>query len=165
MYTALAHHVAEAVERRRVPQKAGVVCSYRIALGADGAFFDEQHDGYKAFHDRSATLADQGEYVLSVDIASFYNHIYIHRLQNSLELCDPGFRDLALGVEEFLLNLNQRQSVGIPIGPAASIVFSEALLIDVDEFVRSEFSNVEYVRYVDDFRFFSNSRAELEEVH
>ena len=164
LYTALAHRVAEAVERKRHPKEAGVVCSYRLSL-SDGGFFDENHDGYKTFHDRSSDLADQNSHVLSVDIASFYNHIYIHRLQNSLELCDPGLKQISRSIEEFLLNLNHRQSVGIPIGPAASIVFAEALLIDVDEFLTSECGNVEYVRYVDDFRFFSDSEADLVEVH
>lgn len=164
LYTALAHRVAEAVEAKRHPKEAGVVCSYRLTL-SDGGFFDEDHDGYKTFHDRSSELADQNEHVLSVDIASFYNHIYVHRLQNSLELCDRGLKEISRSIEEFLLNINHRQSVGIPIGPAASIVFAEALLIDVDEFLTSECSDVAYVRYVDDFRFFANSKAELVEVH
>lgn len=165
VYTALAHQAAMAVEQKRAPKSARIVSSYRIALGPEGRFFDEQHNGYKEFHDRSAELASTSSHTLAVDIASFYNHIYVHRLQNAIEKCDPTLRDLSRAVEEFLLNVSQRQSVGIPVGPAASIIFSEAVLIDVDEFLASHFGAVPYVRYVDDFRFFADSPAALEEVH
>jgi hypothetical protein len=166
VYTAMAHQIAKAIEQRRVAKDDGVVCSYRIELDEEtGGFFDNAHDGYKAFHDRSVSLMEDFGHVLSLDIASFYNHIYLHRLQNSLERCGAEFMEFSHVAEEFLLNLNQRQSVGIPIGPAASIVFSEALLIDVDDFLRDELPNIEYVRYVDDFRFFANSKCDLEEVH
>ena len=70
-----------------------------------------------------------------------------------------------MAIEEFLLNLNQRISVGIPIGPAASIIFAEAVLLDVDEFIRTQAKGtIQYVRYVDDFRLFSDSRCDLEEI-
>ena len=165
IYTALAHRIAAAVEERRPKVAEEIVCSYRIALTDDGQFFEGNHDGYSTFFRRSSELADENDNVLSVDIAGFFNHIYIHRLQNSIEQCGTEYRDLSIAIEEFLLNLNQRQSVGIPIGPAASIIFSEAVLIDVDEFVRTNFEGIEYVRYVDDFRIFSNSRALLDRVH
>jgi hypothetical protein len=164
-YTALAYKIAAAVEKRRASVTEEIVCSYRIALAEDGQFFDGNHDGYSTFFRRSSELADRHAYVLAVDIAGFFNHIYIHRLQNSIEQCGDEYQDLSTAIEEFLLNLNQRQSVGIPIGPAASIIFSEAVLIDVDEFVRTNFEEVEYVRYVDDFRIFSDSRVTLDRAY
>jgi hypothetical protein len=165
-FTAAAHAAAESVEKRRQPKQKRIVCSYRIDLNAEGRFFDQDHDGYKTYHDRSAELADRYKYVLTVDIASFYNHIYVHRLQNSIEQCSNELRVPSQAIEEFLLNINQRQSVGIPIGPAASIIFSEAVLIDVDEFLGSSMPvGVKYVRYVDDFRFFCDSIYKLERVH
>jgi len=164
-YTALAHVVAEDVETRRSPRSDETVYSYRIAVADDGRFFDEEHDGYRAYHARAMELSMWHSYVLSVDIASFYNHIYIHRLQGALEQCGLGLRSISKTVEEFLLHLNQRQSIGIPVGPSASIVFAEALLVDVDDFLRRHFPHVAYVRYVDDFRFFAGSALELEDVH
>lgn len=67
-------------------------------------------------------------------------------------------------LHQFLLNLNNRVSIGIPVGPAASIVVSELVLNEVDEFLRNHRTHPTYTRYVDDFRFFSNSRSELEEL-
>jgi hypothetical protein len=164
-YTALAHRVAPQVEQRRQAKEKRIVCSYRIDVDSDGRFFEEEHDGYKIFHDRSESLSHAHDHVLMLDIAGFYNHIYVHRLQNSIEQCDASFRDLSQAIEEFLLNINQRQSVGIPIGPAASVIFSEGVLIDVDEFLTSLRPNVTYVRYVDDFRFFADAPYELEKIH
>jgi len=165
IYTALAYKIADAMEKRRPATSDEIVCSYRVALSPDGQFFDGNHDGYTTFYQRSSSLTDEKKYVLAVDIAGFFNHIYVHRLQNSIEQCGVEYRDLSTAIEEFLLNLNQRQSVGIPIGPAASIIFSEAVLIDVDEFIRTNFEGIDYVRYVDDFRIFSDSRLILDRVH
>jgi hypothetical protein len=164
-YTALAYRIANEIEKRRPATSEEIVCSYRVSLNPDGQFFEGNHDGYTTFYQKSSSLANEKQYVLAVDIAGFFNHIYIHRLQNSIEQCGAHYRDLSIAIEEFLLNLNQRQSVGIPIGPAASIIFSEAVLIDVDEFIQTNFEGIDYVRYVDDFRIFSDSRLVLDRVH
>lgn len=50
----------------------------------------------------------------------------------------------------------------MPVGPAASIVMAEAVLIDVDIFLRDQ--GVSHTRYVDDIRIFSNSPRTLYQV-
>lgn len=83
VYTALARKVAPELEERRSPAEEGIVCSYRINITPNGHFFSENRDGYSTFHENSSILADEKRYVLSLDIAGFYNHIYIHRVQSS----------------------------------------------------------------------------------
>jgi len=47
----------------------------------------------------------------------------------------------------------------VPVGPAASVVMAEAILIDVDQFVRE--LGVTHTRYVDDFRIFGDTVEQL----
>ena len=162
VYTALAHKICGAVESARVPVSERTVLSYRIA--PDQAGFFARGNGYAEFVELCRELAHQYPFVLACDIAEFYNRIYLHRVQNNVESC--GQRDAANCLESFLLKLNLKASQGIPVGPAASIVISEAALIDVDQFVAR--TGLRYVRYVDDLRIFADNaealRATLEEL-
>lgn len=158
VYTALTYEIAEAVEHRRVSDDQGVACSYRIAITSDGSLFKEDK-GYGTFYQKSFDLSERYSHVLITDITNFYNSIYLHRLQNAIESCNPDLGELSKEIEDFLLRLNNGPSIGIPTGPAPSIIMSEALMIDIDEFILSK--NVKYIRYVDDIRIFSNSTTHL----
>ena len=46
-------------------------------------------------------------------------------------------------------------SYGIPVGPYASRVLGEAVLIDVDAYLKSQ--GIDYVRWVDDYNIFVRS--------
>ena len=162
VYTALAYEVAETIERCRTPIKNRIACSYRINVNFDGGIFFTKDNGFDNFKARSYKLATSYSYVLTTDITDFYNHIYLHRLQNSLERCNPKPKEISKEIEQFLLKINNKISRGIPVGPAASVIMAEAYLIDIDEFILSK--NTKYVRYVDDFRIFSNSQFKLEQL-
>ena len=58
--------------------------------------------------------------------------------------------------------MNSSSTKGIPVGPIASIVFSEALMIDIDNFITNK--GFEFTRYVDDIRIFSNSQKDLDKI-
>lgn len=161
IYTALAFLIAEKVEQARMPKESKIACSYRIAISDNGDFF-ENGKFYDDFLTKSEELAQQYEYVLKTDITDFYNQIYIHRLQNAIETADKSLYELSLDIERFILNLNSNASKGIPVGPAASIVFSEALMIDVDNFISN--CGFEFTRYVDDFRIFAHTKKDLDKI-
>lgn len=152
VYTALAYESAELIEKSRVPVDRKIACSYRIELGAQGELF-RKNNGWDEYHSKSQELASTGHfnYVLTADIADFYNQIGHHRIRNALELSGI-HKDRAKNIENYLMNLTRGQSRGIPIGPAASIVFSEACLGDVDNFLLRK--GYVHTRYVDDFRIF-----------
>lgn len=156
-YTALAYEIAQKVEHKRLSDN--IVFSYRISLNGRGDFFAEGN-GYNAYKERSSELAMETDYVLVADITDFYNQIYLHRLQNAIELCDPSLEEISKDIEKFLMKLTGKVSRGIPVGPAASIIMAEALLHDIDQYIYAK--NQNYVRYVDDIRIFSNSKEELE---
>lgn len=161
VYTSLASMVAAEIEKKRIPEAENIACSYRIQMDDKGSFF-KKGSGYEAFRLKTLELASNNSYALVTDITDFYNQIYVHRVRNSIEGCNPAFRDIAHVIETYLLTLNNNVSKGIPVGPNASIIFSEAILIDVDEFISSR--GFAFVRYVDDIRIFSNSRVGLRQL-
>lgn len=159
IYTALACEIATAVEAARTPSAEHIACSYRLSV-SDGSYF-AGGSGWSDFQ-QTESLADTYENVLVTDITDFYNQIYLHRLNNAIELSNSNLKPLADDIENFLATLNNKASQGVPVGPAASIVMAEAVLIDVDSFIKDQ--GVHHTRYVDDFRIFFNSVRELYSV-
>lgn len=157
IYTALVYLVAEKVEHARMGPD--VSCAYRIELSHNSFF--SRGSGFDTYRESCERLASQHAYVLSTDISDFYNQIYLHRIRNGLE--DIGASpSLAKEIEFFLMRLNIKSSQGIPVGPAASIILAEAALIDVDQFIAQR--GLDHVRYVDDYRIFSDDEEELKTI-
>jgi Reverse transcriptase (RNA-dependent DNA polymerase) len=158
-YTALAAEVADDVEAARISADQQIACSYRFKLD-EGNFFSGG-SGWSDFTEKTESLADAHKYVLTTDITDFYNQIYLHRLNNAIEHANAKLKLIADDVEVFVSALNSKASQGIPVGPTGSIVMSEAVLIDIDQFVQN--AGFSHTRYVDDFRIFSDSREALEQ--
>lgn len=157
IYTALVYLVAEKVEQARMGPE--VSCAYRIEVSHNSFF--SRGSGFDTYRENCERLASQHGYVLSTDISDFYNQIYLHRIRNGLEEIGTGAA-LAKEIESFLMRLNIKSSQGLPVGPAASIILAEAALIDVDQFIAQR--GLEHVRYVDDYRIFSDDEADLKTI-
>ncbi|WP_431701195.1 RNA-directed DNA polymerase [Pseudomonas sp. BR20] len=160
IYTALACEVTEAVEKARIPSEENIACSYRLQI-SDGNFFGAG-SGWANFTQKTEELAEQYSTVLITDITDFYNQIYLHRLNNAIEIADSALKPLGDDIETFLSTQNSKSSQGIPVGPAASIIMAEAIFIDIDRFLKDQ--GVHHTRYVDDIRIFSNSTRQLSSV-
>ncbi|MCW8943801.1 MAG: RNA-directed DNA polymerase [Sedimenticola sp.] len=160
IYTAMAYEIAESVEAARLPIAMKAACSYRLQIH-EGSFFSAG-GGYPDFDSRTAELANECKYILATDITDFYNQIYLHRLNNAIEFADPSLKNKAKDIESFLSRINGKTSQGIPVGPAASVVMSEALMTDVDQFLQG--LGLPFTRYVDDIRIFSNDTEKLDSV-
>jgi hypothetical protein len=156
IYAAFAQTVAPHVESARATPE--VACSYRISITGYG-FFSEG-SGFNVYRQRNEDLAKTYPYVLTADISDFYNKIYLHRIQNALQSAGDVPEGVSKRIEHFLTTLNTKASQGIPVGPAASIIMSEATLIDADQFLAER--GFEHVRYVDDFQIFSDDKLKLE---
>ncbi|HRX70626.1 MAG TPA: RNA-directed DNA polymerase [Candidatus Competibacteraceae bacterium] len=159
IYTSIAFLISEKVEAARIPEDERVACSYRIGIGKDKGTFFSNGAGYSGFIEKCRELSEENSYVLVTDITDFYNQIYVHRLQNAIEYASPELFELSNNTERFLLDLNGSVSQGVPVGPAASIIMAEAVLIDVDNYIRD--AKYPHSRYVDDFRIFGNSEVDL----
>jgi len=159
-YTAMAFEVGGSIEAKRAPVGDRIACSYRINI-ANGSFFDGG-SGWGDFKEKSQELADENKFAAITDITDFYNQIYLHRLQNAIEAADAAHKSIASDIEDFLLALNSKASQGVPVGPAASILMAEAVMIDIDSFISQ--CGVAHTRYVDDIRMFSDSMPKLAEA-
>ena len=155
LYAAMVYEMGASIEGARLP--SDVVCSYRFEPSTTGDFYPRD-SGWKAYAGRSRELATAYACILYVDIADFYNQVYHHRVGGSLETCGIS-SPRARSVEKFLSRFTAKQSRGLPVGASGSHLLAEACLTDIDTFLKQ--AGVPFVRYVDDFRVFSDSRAQL----
>ena len=160
LYTSIVYELSLHIEANRVPIDEHVACSYRVQPDMKNGSLFASGNGYEDFIIKCSELAHKNDHVLVTDITDFYNQIYLHRLRNVISYCDDSLEELAADLEHFLMELNDRVSKGVPVGPPASIVLAEALLIDIDNYIISR--NIKHTRYVDDFRIFSDSKSELQ---
>lgn len=166
IYTALVLIAKNDIEASRVPLKAQRVFSYRtdssrpqILYGAKGS--------YEAYRKQLDTKAENEKvkFVAIADIADFYPRIYQHRLENVIESVagSQRVRNVArVLVRKLIGNLMGRNSYGIPVGPYASRLLGEAVLIDVDATLQSQ--GINFVRWVDDYNIFCKTEYEAQSV-
>jgi len=151
-YHSLVFQIAEKIEQARVPKENQIVFSYRFSP-VNSELFDSDFN-YGSFINQIKTKVaqPQNKVIVYCDIASFYEHLNLHRLESEL---------LALGAEkkvvkiinELLLFWSNRNSYGLPIGSNASRILAEASLIPIDKFLISH--NIDFCRFVDDYRLFA----------
>jgi len=160
IYTALVREVCEVIENYRRPISENSVFSYRIKPDSEGNFFLDSN-GWESYISRLEELSikyDSG-YVLVCDIIDFYNQINVHRIQSLIIEAGKGaFNNQAETIHEFMLNLNDRGSRGIPIGPQASIILAELIMASIDNHIKTQTDD--FARYVDDIRVFFNTYEE-----
>lgn len=151
-FLAIVFQYAETVENARIPNEKNVVFSCRFNPNNEGIF--DKNIRYSNWLEETKRRAEQEDcnFVVSCDIAAFYDRINIHRIESTL---------LGIGVDEKLVKLtndlllfwSKKDSYGIPVGNVASRILSEAALIDIDQYLLSE--GIEFIRYVDDYRLFA----------
>jgi len=160
IYTALVYEISEKIENYRIPKSEMIACSYRIKTDLN-SFFDKDDTGYQNYISRIERLSKDFEngFILFCDITDFYNQIYTHRIQNIISEAGNGELELQSNIlERFLLGLNKKTSRGVPVGPAASIVLAEAIMIDIDRKIMNY--TRDFVRWVDDVRIFTRTQEE-----
>lgn len=164
IYTALIHEISTQIEQHRTPEKDLIACSYRISPDRRGSFFKEKDNGWKEFINQSKKLSDRFSesleegFVLTTDIADFYNQINLHRVNSTIsEACRSNAGKI---IEDFIMRLNTKVSRGIPVGPAASIIVAESIMADIDKKILRHTRN--YTRYVDDMNIFFKTKIEAE---
>lgn len=157
-YLSVAVLLFEEIEAARIPKDEGVVHSHRLSQ-AEGEIFDINY-GYDSFRAKSSELSREriGKWKVVTDIANFFDRIGNHSLENHLLNVGGDKRYATLVREMLLFWAGDRRSFGVPVGSDASRILSEAVLLNVDRKLMD--SGIEFVRYVDDFRIFSETRAE-----
>ncbi|MBN8818458.1 MAG: RNA-directed DNA polymerase [Sphingomonas sp.] len=157
-YLAAAYLLFGKIEAARLHKDEGVVHSHRLS-GDDGEIFDSKF-GYDSFRARSSELSREriGKWKVVTDIANFFDRIGNHSLENHLTNIGCEERYVELIKEMLFFWAGDRRSYGVPVGSDASRILSEAVLLNVDAGLKE--AGIVFVRYVDDFRLFTDTRAE-----
>lgn len=111
-------------------------------------------------------------YSIQLDIESFFPNIYTHYLEkmsdrkpfNSWKYDVVDYFEF---LDKYNMKINSNQTKGIPAGMYSSSISSELLMICVDSDIRENIlnsENINYMRFVDDLNFYSDSKAELENI-
>lgn len=165
IFTAFIHNISGYIEKYRIPEERNIACSYRIKSTIDGSFFDKGENGWLKYKSKISDLVklNNGGYIIECDLVDFYNQIYTHRIQNIISEAGKGdLDDISQEIERFIMGLNKNTSRGIPVGPAASIILAEAIMLDIDKKIISLTSN--FTRYVDDIKIYAATIEEAERI-
>lgn len=128
---------------------------------------------------------------LKVDITNYYQTIYTHSIpwsvlgkeeskkyfkmkgENPNEFTNLVLRDdkakkykIADTIDTLVRNCNDKQSVGLPIGPDSSFILSEMLGARLDKEISNSIGSVDYkcIRYYDDYYFYTNNVGDAETI-
>ena len=108
-------------------------------------------------------------YILRTDIAMFYHSVYTHAISWALDTklvakgnTGPGLLGNRL---DFWVRCGQdRQAVGIPVGPDTSLVISEILMQACDKELLAACPGIRGHRFIDDYELGFRSRADAEDA-
>lgn len=165
IYTALTLILRDDIENARDPATKKRVFSHRSKASEPNVLYRPSapaHESYRA-RQRVRALLTSCKVVAVTDVADFFPRIYQHRLENILKTVASTQRatDAANTLaRRFLLHVANRDSYGLPVGPLASSVLAEAILIDVDLALSD--AGFDFVRWFDDYSFFCRSDAEAQ---
>ena len=109
-------------------------------------------------------------YILQTDVSRYYSSIYTHSIpwaMHSKATAKSNHSFSLVGNRlDALVRLGQdQQTIGIPIGPDASLVIAEILMQRCDEHLASQFPNIQGFRFIDDFELSFMTQAEAERAH
>jgi hypothetical protein len=121
-------------------------------------------------------LASGFPLILNLDISRFYGSIYTHTIPWSAlgkEKAKSLFNAKKLSgewsdsLDLFVRNCNERQTVGIPIGPDTSRIISEMILSRLDHGVSTSGKKIaagQFIHGIDDYQFGAMGQVEVEEI-
>ncbi len=114
-------------------------------------------------------IRSRAAYILKADVSRFYHSIYTHSISWALHTKAVAKvtrrRGALLGnqIDGLLRDMQDGQTVGIPIGPDTSFLIAELILSKVDQTLFSR-ARLRGIRYIDDYEFAFGTRAEAEEA-
>jgi len=138
--------LAEANEPRRNARAH----SYRMG-GAAPSFFDAAKSwrSYKEATLQDPALQKEGCVVVQTDISSFYEHIYHHRLENTVKEVSGANSTIAVQIDRILSKLASGRSFGLPVGGQCARILAEVMMTPIDLSLSD--AGISWHRYVDDF--------------
>lgn len=125
---------------------------------------------FAGFRRHCFLISEESTFELKVDISRYYSTIYTHIIPWVLHgrlTAKKKQRDLSLLgniIDKHIRALQSGQTMGIPIGPDASLIISELIGCRLDKELLTKFPKLKAARYVDDYYFYFSTRAEAESV-
>jgi len=109
------------------------------------------------------------KYVLRTDITRFYYSIYTHAIPWALHTKpvakgNTGHALLGNQIDYLVRNGQDKQTVGIPVGPDTSLVIAEILMQACDKELLDACRGLHGHRFIDDYELGFRSRAEAEDA-
>lgn len=107
-------------------------------------------------------ICDGKYYHMTIDINNFFNNIYTHSI--SWNLSNTSNKIIFDNLDFLTRTLNGNETKGIIIGPYTSSLFAEIILSKVDKIIvpKCKKQNISYIRFCDDYDFYSDSKEQLE---
>lgn len=135
------------------------VHSYRLG-GEKPDFFDRTKSwrSYKEATLSEHALQDEKSIVVQTDIASFYEHIYHHRLENIIRDLASDSSSIAMQIDRILSKLAAGRSFGLPVGGQCARILAEVMMTPIDQSLSD--SGIIWHRYVDDFTLVCSSQQD-----
>jgi Reverse transcriptase (RNA-dependent DNA polymerase) len=139
-------------------QRSARAHSYRLAQEGPG-FFDRTRSwrAYKLATLDEPDLRDDHAVVIQTDVASFYEHIYHHRLENVVKDLAPE-STLAMQIDRILSKLAAGRSFGLPVGGQCARILAEVMMTPIDRSLTD--AGLIWHRYVDDYTLICRSQQE-----
>lgn len=105
-------------------------------------------------------------YVLQMDLSKFFENIYTHLLSKDRITDSETFKNYLLWLDEYNQKINDAHTKGIIQGPISSKISAELFQLSLDqkilELINKLKLDINFTRYVDDYRFFSKRNSDLE---
>jgi hypothetical protein len=109
------------------------------------------------------------KFLITADISKFYNTIYTHSIPWAIHGKIESKRDRTDSLwgnklDRLVRNMQDGQTLGIPIGPDTSRVISEIIGVALDKDIQSSETELNGIRFIDDFFLFADSYAQAENL-
>lgn len=140
-----------AVADALAPYRSSAAWSYRFLPDGGEELFDRD-SSWRAFRESTAEAASNAAddaVIVQTDIASFYEHVSHHYLENQLsDLLDDQGR-VAKQVVGLLTKFSGGRSFGLPVGGQGARALAELMLHPIDR--ELTVLSIDWSRYVDDY--------------
>jgi hypothetical protein len=128
----------------------------------------ERVDDFDAFDRERVMRSSSSRFLLKADLSRFYHTLYTHSIAWALHTKPVAkakqFDKNLCGnlLDEAVRNTQDKQTLGIPVGPVTSDLISELLGASLDIELCSSSSKLKGLRYVDDYYLYFGTRSEAE---
>lgn len=122
---------------------------------------------FKEFVEKRILKSAGYRYLLHVDIARFYPSIYTHSIPWATHTKNEAKKDFSHNLfgnklDIYARNCQDKQTMGLPIGPDSSRILSEIILAQIDHSLQEADLNISGIRNVDDYYLFFTSYSEAQ---